>query len=260
MTTPQSETAKPRRTRPQLSVKTPNPTASFWIAKLLTTACGEALSDYLAKTYGPAIAASVTGVLLAVFLTWQIALRRHVTWVYWGAVTMVAIFGTLAADGLHVLAGVPYVASSIAFAVILAVILTVWWLSERTLSIHSIDTRRREGFYWGTVGATFALGTAVGDLTARVFGWGYLTSGIIFALLFALTGAAFRWWHMNAIAAFWTAYILTRPLGASLADWFALEPVKGGLALGPGQVGLVLLIGIVIVVAWMSRKPRQLAR
>jgi uncharacterized membrane-anchored protein len=232
--------------------KVPKITIFFWIVKILTTAMGEATSDFLALRYGPVIAVAVTAPVFAVALILQFRARRYNAWIYWFAVTMVAVFGTMAADGLHVEIGIPYSVSTTFFAVCLVVIFAAWYLSEGTLSIHSICTRRREFFYWATVCATFALGTALGDLTATTLGLGYLASGIIFTVLILIPGLA--WWkfRMNAVLAFWIAYVLTRPLGASYADWMGVAHRYGGLALGRGHVALYLTIVIVGFVAYLA--------
>jgi uncharacterized membrane-anchored protein len=142
--------------------------------------------------------------------------------------------------------------SATGFALVLAAVFALWYRSQRTLSVHSIDTGVREFFYWCAVLATFALGTAVGDLTAVTFGLGFLASGVIFGVLFLLPGAAYRWWGMGAVAAFWTSYVLTRPFGASFADWFARPEALGGLGFGTGPVSLVLFVAIVVCVAVQS--------
>ena len=144
--------------------------------------------------------------------------------------------------------------STVAFAVVLAAVFSVWYATQRTLSVHRIDTRPREFFYWCAVLATFALGTAVGDLTATTFGLGYLASGILFGILFAVPGIAYRWWGLGATAAFWTSYVLTRPFGASISDWLAVSHARGGLDLGTGPVSLVLFAGIVVCVVLMSAR------
>jgi uncharacterized membrane-anchored protein len=152
---------------------------------------------------------------------------------------MVSVFGTMAADVVHVVAGVPYAVSTVVFAVLLAVVLVTWHRSEGTLSIHSIDTPRRERFYWATVLTTFALGTAAGDLTAGTLSLGYFSSGVLFAAAIAVPAAA-RLAGLNAVAAFWWAYVLTRPLGASFADWMGAGTSHGGLGWGTGPVSLGL--------------------
>ena len=167
----------------------------------------------------PIIAVALGGIAYAAALVLQFSVRRYVPWIYWLTVVMVAIFGTMAADVLHVGLGIPYIVSTTFFAAALIVIFSVWYISEKTLSIHSIYTRRRELFYWATVVTTFALGTAVGDLTATTLHLGYFFSGVMFAVLIALPALAYWLLGLNEIFAFWLAYVLTRPLGASFADW-----------------------------------------
>lgn len=160
--------------------KVPEITILFWIIKLLTTAMGESTSDYLVHTVDPIIAVTLGAIAFTIAIILQFWIKKYIPAVYWFAVTMVAIFGTMAADVVHIALGVPYVVSTITFAIALGVIFIVWYKTEHTLSIHSILTRRRELFYWLTVITTFALGTATGDMTAASFGWGYLISGIVF--------------------------------------------------------------------------------
>jgi uncharacterized membrane-anchored protein len=200
---------------------------------------------------------------LLVALVIQFAASRYVPWIYWLAVSMVAVFGTMAADALHIGLGIPYVISSSFFFVALLIIFALWYAVEKTLSIHSIYTTRREIFYWATVMATFALGTAVGDMTASTFGLGYLSSGILFGVLILLVtvghyvaksilSAEHRPQSRNAVLAFWLAYILTRPLGASFADWMGKSPTIGGLGGGDGPVSLTLLVIIVCFVGYVT--------
>ncbi|MEV6925129.1 hypothetical protein AB0M46_11590 [Dactylosporangium sp. NPDC051485] len=232
--------------------KVPQVTALFWIIKVLTTGMGETASDFLAHTVAPPVAVGLGGLGLAAALALQFRMRRYLAGVYWFAVIMVSVFGTMAADVLHVGLGVPYLVSTIGFAIALAAVLVVWYASERTLSIHSITTPRREFFYWATVLATFALGTAAGDLTAMTFGWGYLLSGIIFAAAIVLPALAFRTGTLSAVAAFWTAYVITRPLGASFADWMGVSHDRGGLGLGTGPVTAAWAVLIIILVAYLA--------
>jgi uncharacterized membrane-anchored protein len=228
----------------------------FWVIKILTTAMGEVTSDYLVRTFNPVIVVPLAALALAAALLVQLRARRYVPGIYWLAVVMVAIFGTMAADVLHIELGIPYLVSTGFFAVSLAVIFGAWQASEGTLSIHSIDTRRRELFYWATVLATFALGTATGDMTASTLGLGYLDSGLLFAVLFVIPALAYRFAGLNAIVAFWLAYILTRPFGASFADWVGRSRSLSGLGLGTGSVSLVLTIVIVILVGFLSLRDR----
>jgi uncharacterized membrane-anchored protein len=175
---------------------------------------------------------------------------------------MVAVFGTMAADVLHIQFGVPYLVSTSLFAIILVVVFIVWYKTERTLSIHSINTRRRELFYWATVLATFALGTAAGDMTATTLGLGYFSSALLFIGLILIPILGYWWFNMNEITAFWIAYVLTRPIGASFADWMGKSKSVGGLGWGNGHVSIVLTIIIIIFVGYMmlSRKESRRER
>jgi uncharacterized membrane-anchored protein len=232
--------------------KVPEITIYFWIIKLLTTAMGETTSDYLVHQLNPLIAVGIGGVGLVAALILQLAVRRYIAWIYWLAVVMVAIFGTMAADVLHIGLGIPYLISTTFFAVTLAVIFSVWYACEKTLSIHSIFTRRRELFYWATVMATFALGTSTGDMTASTLRLGYFSSGILFVVLIAIPILGYFLFHWNEIFAFWFAYILTRPLGASFADWVGKAHSLGGLGLGDGPVSLFLTLVIVGFVGFLT--------
>ena len=234
------------------ATKVPEITVLFWVAKLLTTAMGEATSDFLVFQIDPVIAVIIGAIGLAVAMTLQLLVRRYYAPIYWLAVAMVAVFGTMGADVVHIGLGVPYAASTAFFAVCLAVIFALWYATERTLSIHSIYTPRRELFYWATVMATFALGTAAGDMTASTMGLGYFTSGVMFGVLFALPAIGFRFGHLNPILTFWTAYVLTRPFGASFADWAGKAKSLSGLGLGTGPVSVVLTILIVILVGYFA--------
>lgn len=231
-----------------MDVKVPEATASFWVIKILTTAMGEAASDYLVFHIDPYVAVVLGGLGLVAALAVQLLARRHVSGIYWLAVSMVAIFGTMAADVTHVVLGVPYLDSTLAFLAVLVVTFALWYRSEKTLSTHSIDTRRKELFYWATVMATFALGTAAGDMTATTLHLGYFASGLVFAALFALPGVLYLAFKVDAVFAFWFAYVMTRPLGASFADWFGVSHAYGGLGYGRGPVSLVLAVLIAVLV------------
>lgn len=237
--------------------KVPEVTVYFWIIKVLTTALGESTSDYLVYHIDPYLAVALGGIGLVVALALQLAVRRYIAPIYWFAVIMVAIFGTMAADVVHIVLGISYLVSTIFFAVALALIFLVWYASEKTLSIHSISTFRREMFYWATVMATFALGTAAGDMTAATFGLGYLLSGVLFLALFALPALAYGLAGLNGILAFWLAYIVTRPLGASFADWMGKLPGEGGLGLGDGLVSLVVAMVIIGFVGYLTITRRD---
>jgi uncharacterized membrane-anchored protein len=232
-------------------LKVPEITALFWVVKLLSTAMGESTSDFLVFQIDPYVAVVLGCLGLVVALALQFRVRRYIAWVYWLAVVMVAVFGTMAADVLHVVLHVPYWASSAFFALALAAVFILWYRSERTLSIHTIYPGRREVFYWATVMATFALGTAAGDLTASTLGLGYFPSLILFAVLFVLPGLGYWFFGLNPIFAFWFAYVVTRPLGASFADWTG-KPFLGGLGWGDGKVAIVLTLLIVVFVAYLA--------
>ncbi|MBV9023675.1 MAG: hypothetical protein JO362_07740 [Streptomycetaceae bacterium] len=231
--------------------KVPEVTVYFWIIKVLTTGMGETASDFLAKWLGPIPAVGLGGLALAAALAVQLAIRRYIAWVYWTAIVMVSVFGTMAADVLHIGLGVPYIVSTPLFMAALAAVFALWHLSERTLSIHSIHTRRREIFYWAAVLATFALGTAAGDLSATI-GLGYLGSAILYGAAIAVPALAHRWGSLNAVTAFWSAYVITRPLGASVADWMALGHTRGGLGLGLGPVTLSWTVAILGFVGYLA--------
>lgn len=226
-------------------------TVYFWVIKILTTAMGEATSDSLAHR-NLVLAGAAGGLGLALALVLQLSRRRYLAWNYWFAVAMVAVFGTMAADGLHVALHVPYTDSSIFYSVVLAAVLATWYKTEKTISIHSIYTPRRELFYWATVLVTFALGTAVGDLTAFSFHLGFFTSGLLFSAAFAMPALAYWLLRLNPIVAFWIAYVLTRPLGASFADWIGFPTSVGGLGLGKGAVALMLMVPILGLVAYLA--------
>lgn len=247
-----------------ISRKVPEITALFWIVKILTTALGESVSDYLVFSINPYVAVGLGALAFAIALIMQFRSRRFNTWIYWFAVTMVAVFGTMAADVTHVVLGVPYLISSASFAIALAVIFVLWWRVEGTLSIHSIDSPRREVFYWLTVVTTFALGTAVGDMTAMTLHLGYLASGVLFIGIiacigiarFAVVSVASLERHRisrNAVFAFWAAYVLTRPLGASFADWTGKPQLVGGLGFGDGPVAAVLAALLMAFVAYLAQ-------
>jgi uncharacterized membrane-anchored protein len=250
-------TGEPTAVRPTTPLtealsRVPEVTAIFWVTKALTTAMGESSSDYLVRAMPPELAVLLGAVGLAVALVLQLRSGRYVPWRYWLAVSMVGVFGTMAADVVHVGLGVPYAVSTVAFALGLGAVFVLWHRSEGTLSIHSIRTTRRELFYWATVMATFALGTAAGDLAAVTLHLGYLAAGLLFSAVLLVPAVGYRWLGLGAIPAFWFAYVMTRPVGASFADWFGVSAERGGLGLGSGPVALVLAVAIVALVVRMS--------
>jgi uncharacterized membrane-anchored protein len=234
------------------ALRVPEITAYFWIIKGLSTAMGESTSDFLVHVMNPVLAVGIGFVGFVAALALQLSIRRYLAWTYWLAVVMVGVFGTMAADVLHVGFGVPYIASSILYAVVLAAVFVTWQRTERTLSIHTVDTLRRELFYWAAVVATFAMGTALGDLTATTLGLGYDFSIVLFAVIILIPAIGFRWLGWNAIGSFWFAYVVTRPLGASVADWLGKPVSVGGLGWGDGRVALSFTVLIAILVTYLA--------
>lgn len=233
-------------------LRVPLITAAFWIIKGLTTAMGESASDYLVHVMAPELAVLLGFVAFAAALVVQFRQGRYVAWAYWLAVSMVGIFGTMAADVLHVGLDVPYFASTILYVVVLVIVFATWYATEGSLSIHSIDTPRREAFYWATVVATFAMGTALGDFTAYTLHLGYLPSAALFAVLITMPAIGYLWFRLNPVLAFWATYVLTRPLGASIADGLGKAKNLSGLGYGDGRVTLVFAALIVVGVVYLT--------
>ena len=224
----------------------------FWALKLLTTAMGEAISDYLVNDVNKYLAVVVGFVLFVVAIVWQFRTPTYRTWPYWSAVAMVAVFGTMCADVMHIVLGLPYMVSATFYAICLIVTFVVWYRSEGTLDIHSIVTRRREVFYWLAVIFTFAMGTALGDLFASTFHLGYLASAFVFIALILVPLVAWRL-GVNPVLTFWVAYIITRPVGASFADFFGMPKAISGAGYGHGVVSIVTLILVVSFIIYLSR-------
>ncbi|MEO9177204.1 MAG: hypothetical protein ABI317_16945 [Gaiellales bacterium] len=242
------------RTRP-LAAKVPEITVVFWILKVLTTGMGESMSDFLGHV--SIVLAAGVGVLgLALALGLQLRAREYHAPVYWFTVMMVAVFGTMVADGTRTALHVPFAVTTALYGIGVLCVFVVWFRREGTLSIHSITTRSRELFYWAAVLATFALGTAAGDFTASSLRIGYIGSVARYAVAIAIPAIA--WWRfeLNPILAFWASYIVTRPLGASFADWLGkptkLHTLRGGLDLGDGTVSAVALIVFIALVAYVA--------
>jgi uncharacterized membrane-anchored protein len=251
MTTGQLQNRRSATSARHALSKVPEVTLVFWVTKILTTGMGETTSDFFNHKFDPKIAVIVSGLVLAASLWLQFRATRYSAWIYWGAVVMVSVFGTMCADVLHVGLGIPYAVSTPFFAVCLIAIFVFWYKVEGTLSIHSIRTPRRELFYWLTVVTTFALGTATGDLTATTLKLGYFSSGVMFAVVFAVPAIAYKF-GLNSIVAFWFAYIVTRPFGASFADWMGVAHSRGGLDWGTGKVSIALAAMIVALVGYLA--------
>jgi uncharacterized membrane-anchored protein len=234
-----------------LAAKVPEIILLFWVVKILTTAGGEATSDYL-RVYGNIKGGAVEVGVFVVGLAWQFGTRRYRAFSYWFLAFAIAIFGTGVSDFLHLDVHIPYSGTTLMWAVILALIFALWYWSEGTLSIHSITTQRREAFYWATVFATFALGTALGDFTATSLSLGYLGSGILFAVVFFIPG--FLWWRfgLNSIAAFWMSYIITRPLGASFADYISKPRDLSGASFGDAPTAIIFALAVLVFVWYLA--------
>lgn len=237
-----------------LASKVPEVTLYFWVIKILGTTVGETAADALNVDLGFGLTGTtiVVGVVLAAVLAYQFTLRRYVPWVYWLTVILISVAGTLITDNLTDNFGVPLAISTGFFAAGLILTFAAWYISESTLSIHSIRTRRREGFYWLAILFTFALGTAAGDLVAEQINLGYFTSALVFAAIIALVAAAHYGLKLGAVLAFWIAYIVTRPLGASIGDLLTQGRDVGGLGLGPTLVTALFLVVIVGLVTYLS--------
>lgn len=234
--------------------RVPAVTFAFWLIKLMAVTMGETAADYLAVNLGLGLTVTslIMAAVLVVALILQFAQRRYVPWVYWLAVVLISVVGTLISDNLVDNLGVPLEVTTIVFTVALIVTFAVWYASERTLSIHTIFTTRRECFYWLAILFTFALGTSAGDLLAEAFGLGYLTAGALFGAVIAIIAFAYYRMDLNGIVAFWLAYILTRPLGASFGDLMSQPVEYGGLGFGTVYTSLIFLSCIAAIVVYMT--------
>jgi uncharacterized membrane-anchored protein len=238
-----------------VAAKVPEITFMFWVIKILTTAGGEAVSDYLGLDLYPHSRPTVVlmeTAILVVGLVWQFRVRRYIAASYWFLAYAIAIFGTGVSDALHLVLGIPYAGTTALWTVVLAVVFWLWYRSERTLSIHSVYTRRREMYYWAVVFATFALGTALGDLTAVPLHLGYLASGIMFSVVILIPALAWKGFGLNAVVAFWFGYVVTRPLGASFADYFSKPHSLSGADYGNGTVALITTIIVAVLVGYLA--------
>jgi uncharacterized membrane-anchored protein len=234
-----------------VAAKVPETIFLFWVVKILTTAGGEATSDYL-KTWGNIKGGGAEVGLFLVALVLQFATRRYHAFAYWSLAFAIAIFGTGVSDFLHLDVHIPYAGTTLLWAVVLAAVFWLWQRSEGTLSIHSITTQRREAFYWATVFATFALGTALGDFTATSLNLGYLGSGILFSVVILIPAVLGMGFGLNRIAAFWAAYVVTRPLGASFADYISKPSTISGIGFGDGPTAIVFAVAVFGLVAYLA--------
>jgi uncharacterized membrane-anchored protein len=234
-----------------VAAKVPEVILLFWVVKILTTAGGEATSDYL-KTYGNFGGGGLEVLVIVVGLGLQFGTRRYRAFAYWSLAYAIAITGTGVSDFLHLDAHIPYAGTTLLWTVVLATIFWLWQRNEGTLSIHSITTQPREAYYWATVFATFALGTALGDFTATSLNLGYLDSGILFTVVILIPALA-RWqFGLNGVAAFWMSYVVTRPLGASFADYISKPTKLSGIGFGDGPTAVVFAVSVFVLVAYLA--------
>ena len=243
------------RTANSLLIKVPIIiTLYFWVIKILATTVGETGADFLIfnLNWGLPITSALMGAVLVGFLVVQVKAKTYIPWLYWLTVVLVSIVGTLITDNLTDNLGVPLQVSTAVFSAVLAVTFWLWHKVEGSLSIHSIYTVRRELFYWAAILFTFALGTAAGDLLAESVGLGYAISALAFGAVIALITTGFYAFKLNGILAFWLAYIITRPLGASIGDWLSQDVSNGGLGLGTIGTSAIFLVAIVALVSYLT--------
>jgi uncharacterized membrane-anchored protein len=239
--------------------KVPQVTIYFWIIKILATTVGETVADFLAVNLGLGLTGTtcVTATLLLLALAIQLRARRYIAVIYWIAVVLLSVVGTLITDNLVDNFGIPLEITSAVFSVALATTFAAWYLSERTLSIRTICTTRRELFYWAAILFTFALGTAGGDFLAEGLALGYATSTLLFAAAIVIIAVAHFRFGLNTVFAFWAAYVLTRPLGASLGDLLSQSSGKGGVGFGSFGTSLLFLATIATLIAYLSLNPQK---
>ena len=239
--------------------KVPEVTLYFWIIKILCTTVGETAADYLNTNLGFGLTNTtyVVGAFLAAVLVVQFKLRKYIPGAYWVAVVLISVVGTLITDNLTDNFGVALQVSTVLFAIALAAVFAAWYASEKTLSIHTIYSTKREAFYWLTILFTFALGTAAGDLVAEQFNIGYLNSVFLFVGIIAVIGIARFGLEMDAVATFWAAYIITRPLGASIGDFLSQDPTDGGLGLGSTVTSFIFLAAILAAVVYLMMTKKD---
>jgi uncharacterized membrane-anchored protein len=239
--------------------KVPQITIFFWIIKVLSTTVGETVADFLSTKLGLGLinTSYVISGLFVVALAVQLTRKRYIPAIYWTVVVLISVVGTLVSDTLVDKLGFGLQTTSIAFSCALAAVFVLWYLSEKTLSVHWIATTKRELFYWAAILFTFALGTSAGDLLAEKSGAGYPLAVLIFAALIGLTALAYYVFKIDGVMAFWTAYILTRPLGASTGDLLSQLPKDGGLGVGTTVTSIAFLAVIVVLVAYLTRTLRK---
>ena len=248
-----------RESTAHLLNKVPEVTLVFWLIKIMCTTVGETAADFLIfnLNFGMMLTSLLMVIPLVIFLVMQIRHKKYVPWLYWVTVVLISIVGTLITDNLVDNLGVPLELTTIAFGILLLLTFALWYASENTLSIHTIYTRRRELFYWSAILFTFALGTAAGDLVAESLNLGYVISAMIFGGLIGLVSMDYYVFKSNAVLSFWIAYILTRPLGASIGDYLSQPADKGGLGLSSIAINLIFLIAILGLVRYLTLQQRN---
>ena len=245
--------ARPSTARQMLN-KVPEVTLWFWVIKIMATTVGETAADYLATNLNLGLTNTtyIMSALLITVLAFQFRARLYRPSIYWLAVVLLSVVGTLITDNLVDNFKVTLVTTTVIFSVALAASFAAWFASEKSLSIHTITTTKREAFYWTTILFTFALGTASGDLVAEHLNLGYWKSALMFGAIIGAITFAWKYLRFNAIAAFWLAYILTRPLGAAIGDYLSRAKVDGGLALGTTVTSMIFLAAILAVVVFLT--------
>ena len=242
--------------------KVPEITLFFWVIKILCTTVGETGADFLDTKLNLGLdgVTLIIGTMLVVTLIFQFKTKKYVPGIYWLAVVLISIVGTLITDNLTDKLGIPLMITTIIFTISLSIVFAVWYKKEKTLSIHTIITTRRESFYWLAILFTFALGTAAGDLLAEKINLGYLLSAIIFGVLIASVAISHFVFKVNAVLAFWIAYILTRPLGASIGDYLSQDLDNGGLGLGTVITSMIFLATILATVIYLTVTKKDVIR
>jgi uncharacterized membrane-anchored protein len=240
------------KTQP-VAAKVPEVTALFWAVKISTTAAGEAISDWFGLKQNVKWGFWIDVIMFCVALYIQFRVKRYSAWAYWFLALAIATAGTGVSDTMHLLFGMPYSVTTAFWIVVLGLVFWKWNRSEHTLDIHSITTNRREKYYWAVVFATFSLGTALGDFTASTLGLGYLASVVLFCVIICIPWAGWKFMRFNAVFAFWFAYVITRPIGASFADYFSKGHNLSGANFGDWQTALVFTAIVVALVAYTAK-------
>lgn len=250
---------KPDNNQLAMLNKVPEVTVFFWLVKMMSTTVGETAADFLTYNLhmGLVITTVITGILFLGTLILQLKTKQYVPWVYWSTVVMISVLGTLITDDLVDNFGVALQTTTTVFSLALLVTFVLWFASEKTLSIHSIDTTKRELYYWTAILFTFALGTSAGDQVAESLNVGYALSGMIFGALIGLSALAYYILNANPVLIFWVAYILTRPFGASFGDYLSQPAENGGLALGTTSTSIIFIFVITVLVAYMTIRQRS---